>query len=86
MSPQTIMVNFTKPLPVPKNAIGLTASEKKLIGKYLDRVELAKQQQAVFHEALSDICMAIAARAGRTEESFKLSADLGCLIPDVPKE
>lgn len=74
-------MQFSSPLPIPADAIVLTDSEKAVIRKYLDRVEAAKAQAAIAHESLNDVCMAIAARVGRTEPTFKLSADLGCLIP-----
>lgn len=74
-------MNFTSPLPVPANAVPLTADEQKRIRKYLDRIEAHQRQQDAARESLNDICLSIAARAGQTETNFALSADLGCLIP-----
>lgn len=72
---------FSQPLPIPEGAIPLQPNEKATIRKYLDRIEAAQRQVDVARESLNDICMAIAARDGHTETAFKLSADLGCLIP-----
>ena len=43
--------------------------------------EAAKAEYERTMAVVNDIGMTIAARAGRTETNFKLSADLGCLIP-----
>ena len=72
---------FNQPLPVPSNAVAFTAEEKEIIGKYLSRAEAAKQQMSIAQEALNDVCMTIAARAGCTTKTFSLSADLGFMIP-----
>jgi len=69
------------PLPVPPNAVEFTADEKEIIGKYMSRVEAAKQQMMIAQEALNDVCCTIAARCGCTTKTFSLSADLGFMIP-----
>lgn len=75
------MMKFDRPLPMPENALPLTEAETKTLQKYLDRIEKAQTEATVAHEALNDLCMAVAARAGRTEASFGLSADLRFLTP-----
>lgn len=75
------MLKLAQPLPAPIDALVLTESEKSLLQKYMLRIEQAQSQQAVAAEAMSDIGMAIAARAGRVEKQFKLSADFGFLVP-----
>lgn len=72
---------FNIPLPVPPSAVEFTADEKEIIGKYMSRVEAAKQQMMIAQEALNDVCCTIAGRAGCTAKTFSLSADLGFMIP-----
>jgi hypothetical protein len=74
-------MRFNQPLPVPANALALTPGEQALLGKYLQVAEAAKAEYERTMAVVNDIGMTIAARAGRTETNFKLSADLGCLIP-----
>lgn len=75
------MNTFNTPLPIPKNAVALTDNERATLQKYLQRIEAAQRQIAIAQESMNDIGMAIAARAGHAAPNFKLSADLGCLIP-----
>lgn len=79
-------MTFNQPLPIPSGAIVLTEDEKNTLRKYWARVEEAKSAMASAHESLSDICIAIASRAGCADQQFKLSADFGCLIPDTTQE
>ena len=74
-------MTFDSLLPVPDNAIILTDSEKARIRKYLARFEKATRETEQAHEALNDIAMAIALRAGGTATEYAISADLGCLVP-----
>lgn len=74
-------MTFNNPLPIPENAVALTDAEKKVIAKHLNRYKRAAHEADQAHEALNDIAMSIAQRAGRTEAQFAISADLGCLIP-----
>lgn len=74
-------MRFEHPLPIPSGAVVLKDNEKALIQKYLSRIDSAQRQIDIAKEALNDICMAIAARDGHAATEFKLSADLGCLIP-----
>jgi hypothetical protein len=74
-------MRFNQPLPVPANALALTPEEQALVGKYLAVAETAKAEYERAMAVVNDIGMIIASRAGRTEKNFKLSADLGCLIP-----
>lgn len=74
-------MRFNQPLPVPENALALTPVEQAILGRYLAMAEAAKAEHDRTMAVVNDIGMTIAARAGRTEKNFKLSADLGCLIP-----
>lgn len=74
-------MRFENPLPIPENAVVLTEGEKTRLKKYLARFDKASREAEQAHEALNDIAMSIALRAGRTESGYKISADLGCLIP-----
>jgi hypothetical protein len=74
-------MRFNQPLPIPANALALTPDEQARLGKYLAAAEAAKAEYERTMAVVNDIGMTIAARAGRTETNFKLSADLGCLIP-----
>ena len=76
------MLKFAQPLPIPVNAVILTDAEKAVVAKYMTRIEKARELQAIAQESLNDIGMAIARRAGREEQKFRLSADLSCLIPE----
>ncbi len=80
------MVNFNARLPIPENAVVLTPSERGLIAKYMEQIAVLKSQSRVLEAALSDIGMAIAGRAGKTESEYRLSADIACLIPIASKE
>lgn len=74
-------MTFNQPLPIPENAIVLSQSEKAKLRKYLERLEKANREANQAHEALNDIAMSIALRAGGTATEYAISADLGCLIP-----
>lgn len=74
-------MTFNQPLPIPENGIALTETEKARIKKYLEKFERATVEANQAHEALTDIAMSIAIRAGGTAEHYAIAADLGCLIP-----
>ena len=74
-------MRFDQPLPIPANAIALTPVEQSRIGRYLAVAEAAKAEHERAMAMVNDIGMTIAARAGGDAKNYKLSADLGCLIP-----
>ena len=74
-------MRFNHPLPIPSNGIALTPVEQSRLARYLSVAEAAKAEHERAMAMVNDIGMTIAARAGGEAKNYKLSADLGCLIP-----